>query len=195
MLLEARPLEGPFARLEPFSDSIREEVRAALDVDPDAWEKLTLNGRGEAFDGWWADALSARDKGQRLPFAIRRLSDGRVLGTSSYIAPNALHPTVEIGATFLHPDARGGPVNPQAKHLLLAHAFEKGALRVELITDALNTHSQSAIAKLGAKREGVLRNHRVTWTGRVRDTVVFSITDAEWPAVRDGLDRRLAAFG
>ena len=195
MRLEPSPLQGRFARLEPLTDALREEVRQAREVDPDAWDKLTLNGRGEAFEGWWADAMAARDKGQRLPFAIRRLSDGRVLGSSSYIAPSAQHRTVEIGATFLHPEARGGPVNPQAKRLLLANAFGAGALRVELITDALNLRSQAAIAKLGAVREGTLRNHRVTWTGRVRDTVVFSITDAEWPRVRDGLDARLAAFG
>lgn len=194
MQLRARPLEGRFARLEPLTEALKDEVRAALDVDPDAWDKLTLNGRGEAFEGWWRDAMGAFERGARLPFAIRRLSDGRVVGSSSYVAPSAQHRTVEIGATFLHPQARAGAVNPQAKRLLLANAFEAGALRVELITDALNTRSQAAIAKLGATREGTLRNHRVTWTGRVRDTVVFSITDAEWPAVRAGLDARLATF-
>ncbi|CAN5142599.1 GNAT family protein [soil metagenome] len=194
MRLEPRPLEGRFVRLEPFTDGLREEVRAALDVDAAAWARLTLSGQGEHFDGWWTGALRERDAGQRLPFAVRRLSDGRVIGTTSFIAPKPQHRGVEIGATFYHPDARGGPVNPECKRLLLAEAFEHGALRVELITDAINTHSQSAIGKLGAVREGTLRNHRVTWTGRVRDTVMFSITVEEWPAVRDGLDARLDPF-
>lgn len=195
MRLEAQPLEGRFVRLEPFDEALRGAVQAALDVDPDAWAKLTVTGRGEAFDGWWDDAVQAQLKGARLPYAIRRLSDGRVVGASSYLHIEEKHRSVEIGATFLHPDARAGVVNPAAKRLLLAHAFDAGANRVELITDALNTRSQAAIAKLGAVREGTLRNHRVTWTGRVRDTVMFSITAQEWPKVCDGLDARLAAYG
>ena len=195
MRLQARPLEGRFVRLEPFEDALRVEVKAALDVDPDAWEKLTVNGAGEAFDGWWDEAIQAQAKGSRIPFAIRRLSDQRVVGTSSLLAIEPQHRTVEIGSTFLHPDARAGAVNPAAKRLLLGEAFYHGAQRVSLITDALNTRSQAAIAKLGAVREGTLRNHRVTWTGRVRDTVMFSITNDEWPVVRDGLDARLSAFG
>lgn len=194
MQLAARVLEDRDVRLEPYTGELRAEVQAALDVDPDAWEKLTLNGRGEAFDAWWDDAVQAQAKGERIPFAIRRRADGRVVGTSSYLHIQPKHRTLEIGATFLHPDARAGAVNPAAKRLLLGHAFEAGALRVELITDVLNTRSQAAIAKLGAVREGVLRNHRITWTGRERDTMVFSIIARDWPAVRDGLDRRLESF-
>ena len=84
-------------------------------------------------------------------------------------------------------------MNPECKRLLLQHAFDHGALRVELVTDALNARSRAAIAKLGAVEEGVLRAHKVTWTGRVRDTVMFSILASEWPAVRERLDARIAA--
>jgi RimJ/RimL family protein N-acetyltransferase len=117
-----------------------------------------------------------------------------VIGTSSFMDIRPAHRGVEIGATFLRPEARSGAANPESKLLMLAHAFERCAVRVELITDLRNLRSQAAIAKLGAVREGVLRRERITWTGHVRDSVIFSITDSEWPQVRAGLERRLAAF-
>jgi RimJ/RimL family protein N-acetyltransferase len=137
--------------------------------------------------------------GSFVRYAVRRLSDRRIVGATSFHDPRPSDLGVEIGASFLHPDARGGPVNPEMKRLMLAHAFE-GRLfgaptrRVELVTDLRNLRSQAAISKLGAVREGVLRRHRVLWTGYVRDTVVYSILDEEWPAVRDRLDARLSAF-
>jgi len=99
---------------------------------------------------------------------------------------------VEIGGTYYHPDHRGGPVNPSAKRLLLGHAFTSGAQRVQFKVDALNLRSRAAVTKLGAKQDGVLRSDRLTWTGRRRDTVIFSILPQEWPAIRDQLDARLA---
>jgi RimJ/RimL family protein N-acetyltransferase len=75
---------------------------------------------------------------------------------------------------------------------MLAHAFEAGAIRVEFVVDVRNARSQAAVEKLGATREGVLRNHKITWTGYVRDSAIFSITDYEWPAVRQRLDFRLS---
>jgi N-acetyltransferase len=89
---------------------------------------------------------------------------------------------------------RGGPANPEAKMLLLAHAFASGAVRVQLRVDARNMRSQAAVAKLGAVREGVMRRDKITWTGYIRDSVVFSILSDEWPTVRAGLERRLAAW-
>ncbi len=128
------------------------------------------------------------------PYAVRRLSDGQVLGRVAFMNLRLADNGLEIGGTFYRPEARGGPVNPECKLLMLAHAFANGAMRVEIRTDVRNLRSQAAIAKLGAVREGVLRKHAVTWTGHVRDTVVFSITDDEWPAVRARLETRLAAF-
>jgi RimJ/RimL family protein N-acetyltransferase len=98
---------------------------------------------------------------------------------------------LEIGSTFLHPDARSGPVNPEAKRLMLNHAFENGAVRVEFRVDIRNARSQSAVLKLGAEKEGVLRANMITWTGHVRDTAVFSIIDSDWPAIQERLDFRL----
>ncbi len=104
---------------------------------------------------------------------------------------------VEIGTSFLHPDVRSGPANPEAKLLMLEHAFHCGAVRVQFRVDTRNRRSQAAVAKLGAVREGVLRRDRLTWTGYIRDTVVFSILDGEWPRVKAQLqarvDRLLAA--
>ncbi len=191
MNLTPRVVEGRFVWLEPISDANREGVRRALDCDPETWQLMSLPGQGEAFEGWWIDAMTDTN---RIAHAIVRKADGEVVGTSSYLQIRPAHGVVEIGWTFYRPDARGGPVNPEAKLLLMAHAFEAGAGRVELMVDARNQRSQAAVAKLGAVREGVLRKHKTTWTGHVRDTVCFSVLDEEWPAVRAGLQARLAAF-
>ena len=184
---------GRNLQLEPYSPENKAEVRAALNCDPTGWDLVATSGQGRNFDGWWARAVNGLAQGQAIPYAIRRRVDGRVVGVSSFLSIRPEHCGLEIGGTFLHPDVRAGAVNPEAKRLMLGHAFAAGALRVELITDLRNLRSQAAIAKLGAIREGVLRNHKVTWTGHVRDTVVFSITDLEWPAVRSRLDERLKA--
>lgn len=195
MRLALAPLENRWVRLEPFDSGLKEAVRAAVDVDPDAWALLAGCAYGEHFDGWWRDTAARIQAGSWLGYAVTRRADARVVGMTAFIEPVASHGRVEIGSTFLHPDARGGPVNPAAKRLMLAHAFQSGARRVEIVTDARNARSQAAIAKLGAVREGVLRRHKTTWTGHVRDTVMFAVTDLDWPAVRAGLDLRLARDG
>jgi len=129
---------------------------------------------------------------ERLPYVIRRLSDGQVVGVSTYFTAKAEHGGVEIGATFLRSDVRASFVNPKAKKLMLRHAFNAGAVRVQFTVDVRNERSQGAVAKLGAVREGVLRRDTRTWTGHMRDTVVFSILDSEWPTVKLRLEQRLA---
>jgi RimJ/RimL family protein N-acetyltransferase len=129
---------------------------------------------------------------ERLPYVIRRLSDGQVVGVSTYFTAKAKHGGVEIGATFLRSDVRANFVNPEAKKLMLRHAFNAGAVRVQFTVDVRNERSQGAVAKLGAVREGVLRRDTRTWTGHMRDTVVFSILDSEWPTVKLQLEQRLA---
>jgi len=191
MDLRAEPLDGAVVRLEPYVPALKEEVRAALDVDAAAWDLFAQSGQGPHFESWWAGFLADMAAGTWIAYAIRRRSDDRVVGTSSFLNLRPERGVVEIGATFLHPDVRSGAVNPEAKRLMLAHAFAAGARRVELLTDARNARSRAAIAKLGAVQEGILRRDRVTWTGHVRDSVIFSVTDLDWPAVRDGLDARL----
>jgi RimJ/RimL family protein N-acetyltransferase len=192
--LEARPLEGRFVRLEPVTPALREPMRLALNCDAAGWSIMSSTAQGEHFDRWWAEAEAERASGQRIAFAVRRLADDAVVGATSWMTIRRPHRGLEIGSTFYRPDARGGPVNPECKRLLLDAAFAAGAVRVELMVDVRNLRSQAAVAKLGAQREGTLRRHKVTWTGHNRDTAVFSITDLDWPDVRDRLDRRLAAF-
>ena len=192
MDLAVNALDGRHVRLEPYVPALKDEVRQALDCDPEAWALVSATSQGEAFDTAWDTSLRQMHVGESLAYAVRRRADGRVVGRSTFLNIRPADRGVEIGATFLHPDVRGGPVNPESKLLMLAHAFACGALRVELRTDARNLRSQAAIARLGAMREGVLRRHVVTWTGHIRDTVVFAVTDLDWPAVRERLKARLA---
>lgn len=194
MRIEPLVLENRWLRLEPFAPALKEEVRAAISVDEAAWSIMVSTAHGENFDPWWDGFVERMAAGRDTPYAVRRREDGRVVGTSSLHDLFPMHRRVELGSTFFHPDVRGGVVNPASKRLLLQHAFDSGMVRVEIITDGINARSQAAIAKLGAQREGVLRRHKITHTGRVRDTVMFSITDEDWPDVRDRLDARLAAF-
>ena len=194
MRIEPKVLENRWARLEPFAPELKEAVRAAISVDWDAWSIMVSNAYGEDFDPWWDGFMDRFARGRDTPYAVRRLGDGKIVGTSSLHDLFPQHRRVELGSTFFHPEARGGPVNPASKRLLLQHAFDSGIVRVEIITDGINLRSQAAIAKLGAVREGVLRRHKITHTGRVRDTVMFAVTDEDWPEVRARLDARLAGF-
>jgi RimJ/RimL family protein N-acetyltransferase len=184
-------IEGHHVRLEPYTDALREPVRAALDCDAEGWHLFAINGQGADFDGWW-DILNAQVAyGDWIAYAIRQRATDAIVGTTSFLNIKRSRQCVEIGATFLHPDVRSTLVNAEAKYLMLQHAFACGARRVELLTDARNLRSQAAIAKLGAVREGVLRRERVTWTGYVRDSVLFAVTDLDWPDVRGRLQERL----
>lgn len=193
MRLAAEVLEDSFVRLEPFKSGLEQEMRQALDCDPVAWEGMVSTAHGPHFDGWWVSALASIEAGTRIAWAVRT-PDGRIVGTTSLYEIRPEHRRCELGSTFYRPEARGGTVNPACKRLVLGHAFDAGAVRVEIITDALNAGSRAAIRKLGARDEGVLRKHKITWTGRVRDTAIFAVLDDDWPDVRARLETRLAMF-
>ena len=184
------PLEGHFVRMEPLKPEHKEEIRAAIDCEPATWSIMLVNPVGSGFEEYWSASCGA-PLSERMPYAIRRLSDGQVVGTSTYFTASAKHGGVEIGATFLRPDVRASAVNPESKILMLSHAFDCGAVRVQFKVDSRNERSQAAVAKLGAVREGILRRDMRTWTGHIRDTVVFSILDSEWPTVKLRLEQRL----
>lgn len=186
-------LEGPLVRLEPYAMHLKEEVRAAIDCDPDTWALLPMNAQGFAFEDYWAATCNASPS-ERVVYAIRCCCDGVVAGTSTYYIMPSGYPgiCIQIGTTFIRPSMRGGYVNPATKKLMLAHAFEAGFGRVEFRVDARNHRSQAAMKKLGAVQEGVLRCDLRTWTGHVRNTVIFSILKQEWPQVCSQLDARLA---
>jgi RimJ/RimL family protein N-acetyltransferase len=187
------PLEGRVVRMEPLTPEHKEEIRSAIDCDPASWSNMLVNPVGAGFEEYWSASCGA-PLAERLPYAIRRLSDGRVVGTSTYFTALAKHGGVEIGATFLRPEVRASAVNPETKLLMLSHAFEAGAVRVQFKVDLRNEHSKAAVTKLGAVKEGVLRRDMRTWTGHLRDTVVFSILDSEWPAAKLRLEQRLAGL-
>jgi RimJ/RimL family protein N-acetyltransferase len=142
---------------------------------------------------WLANIEARMEDGKLIPFRVSR-PDGRFAGISTYINPDAISRNVEIGMTMYSADAQGTEVNPAAKRLLLEHAFEQGAVRVQFNIDLRNTRSQAAVRKLGGVQEGILRDNRILPNGVLRSTVVFSILSGEWPAVKAGLDARLAAF-
>ena len=207
MHLTHRPLTGTHIRLEPIADEHREELRAALDCDAENWNIQVVSAQGPEFDRYWKMLRRAQEAPApltRMPFAVRDLASGKLAGTSSFLFVWPQQSSLEIGSTWFRPEYRGGHsgphgstasagyVNPEAKLLMLGEAFAAGARRVEFRIDARNARSQAAVLKLGATREGVLRQHLVTWTGHVRDSVVFSILASEWPGVRERLQARLA---
>lgn len=194
MKLDISALVGRHVRLEPLDESHREPLRVAAD-DEGIWQHTLTVARGPGFDAWFAEATIRREAGTQFPFAVR-LRDGRFVGSTSYLDIQLQHKRIEIGSTWYAPDVWATAVNPECKLLLMRHAYEVlGVRRVALVTDLRNERSQAAIAKLGAVREGVLRNHMVTQGGRARDSVVFSVTVEEWPAVRKGLEARAGSPG
>jgi len=190
MDLEPAILLDAHVRLEPLIEAHREALRAPAD-DRDIWAFMTQRGDGPHFDAWFDKMLTASAGPVQISHAVIDAVSGACVGHTAFLEISAGHARVEIGWTWYAASARGGAVNPACKRLLLAHAFDCGAKRVELKTHHLNLRSQRAIARLGAVREGVLRSHYATWTGQRRDTVMFSILRAEWPAVRAALDARL----
>jgi len=186
-------LAGTHVRLEPLAQEHAAGLFEAGKVD-DIWQFMPFPPLKELADAkrFIQIAHDERDAGRELPFATVDAQSGKVIGSTRYLDIRKPHRGLEIGGTWLTPSAQRTPINTEAKRLLLAHAFEVlGALRVQLKTDALNERSQAAIARLGATREGTLRNHMLLYSGRMRDTVYFSIIDTEWPAVRATLDRML----
>ena len=138
-----------------------------------------------------ASALADQQKGVSLPFATIEKATGKLVGSTRYLNIDMANKRVEIGSTWIAPAWQRTAINTEAKYLMLRHAFEMlGCNRVELKTDSLNTKSRNAILRIGAKEEGTLRAHMVTWTGRLRDTVYYSVLAPEWPDVKAKLVAR-----
>lgn len=191
--LGPRTLTGRFVALEPLAPAHNDALNR-LAVDPSLWSHVAFDPEG-GFAAKLAEMHRAMAAGAQIVFAVRRLADGAIVGSTSYMALAPEHARVEIGSTWYTAAAQGTAVNPEAKLLLLENAFACGYHRVELKTDARNARSRAAILKLGATEEGTLRGHMWLPQGRFRDTVYFSILADEWPAVRERLKRRLSACG
>lgn len=187
-------LEGKHVRLEPLTLAHAEDLARAA-ADGELWNSdVTIIPKPDGMKAYTEAALKGFALGFELPFAIvRKAGSGtQVVGTTRFYEIFSDDRKAAIGYTWLAKSAQRTPVNTEAKVLLLTHAFETWkCVRVELITDVLNDQSRAAILRLGAKQEGILRKHLILPSGRVRDSVVFSIIDSEWTDVRARLISKL----
>lgn len=187
-------LESDRVRLEPLSHSHAADLAEAA-RGGNLWQRAwyTSIPAPDAVAAEIDRRLSLHRAGSMAPWAVVDPTTGAAVGMTTYMDIDEPNRRLEIGSTWLAAAAQGTGINPAAKRLLLSRAFEDlGCIAVEFRTHWHNHQSRAAIARLGAKQDGVLRNHKILPNGTVRDTVVFSIIDTEWPAVRAGLDARLA---
>jgi len=196
MILEAVTLDGRDIRLEPLSLKHHAQL-CAIGLDEELWRWIPAPVRtAEEMRAYIEAALREQASGTALPFATIVKSgnpSGRAVGCTRYGNIDRVSRHVEIGWTWIARPWQRTAVNTEAKYLMLRHAFETlGCLRVELKTDSLNQRSRNAILRIGAREEGTFRNHMITWSGRVRHTVWYSIIDSEWPQVKARLENMLA---
>jgi len=185
-------LAGTYVRLEPLGERHMDDLLAvALDEELWRWTTTQIHSPDD-LAGYVATALRWQEAGTALPFATIDLASGRAVGSTRFGNADPENRRVEIGWTWLGRAHQRTALNTEAKLLMLKHAFDVlGCIRVELKTDALNARSRAAIRRLGATEEGTLRHHMITSTGRLRDTVYYSVLREEWPGVRAGLVERL----
>jgi RimJ/RimL family protein N-acetyltransferase len=187
-------LQGSVIRLEPIRREHAELFwQAAKDSLDDIFRWIPYRMKtSEDFEQLVEKALGEQARGESVVFATVERSSGIVIGSTRYMNIDRINRRMEIGSTWIAPAWQRTAVNTEAKYLMLRHAFEVWrCMRVELKTDALNQSSRNAILRIGAKEEGTLRKHLITWTGRVRDTTYFSILDSEWISVKSQLEAGL----
>jgi RimJ/RimL family protein N-acetyltransferase len=185
-------LTGRRITLEPLAASHASELASAVGELWCSWYTTVPKPEGMAAE--IERRLRLREQGAMLPFAIRRNDTGEAVGMTTFMNLDPANRRLEIGSTWLARSAQRTGINAEAKLLLLGHAFEAlNCIAVEFRTHWHNLQSRRAIAELGAKQDGVLRNHQLWRDGTLRDTVVFSIIESEWPTVRLSLSKRLAA--
>jgi RimJ/RimL family protein N-acetyltransferase len=194
-ILEILPiiLEGQQVRLEPLTQAHAEPLLAAAS-DGELWNStVTIVPSRDTIRDYIQAALDGFAQGRELPFVTICKAADQIVGTTRFYEIRPNDRAVAIGYTWLAKSAQRTAVNTESKLLLLTHAFEHWRCnRVELITDVLNAQSRTAILRLGAKQEGILRKHLILPTGRIRDSVLFSIIDEEWPEVKARLTERTA---
>ena len=172
-----QPMEAGDIRLEPMTEAHREAFRACCLADDPVWDIYPVNMAGDAFDPAFDGFLANQ---ARHIFVV--MQGGEVVGMTSYLNLALDRQTLEVGGTFMAPKVRGSGLNKRVKTMLFDRAFACGVRRIQFLIDERNGRSQAAITKMGATKEGVLRAERITWTGHVRDTAVFSILSQEWEA-------------
>jgi RimJ/RimL family protein N-acetyltransferase len=192
MMVTLVTLEGRHVRLEPLAKAHLAGL-VEVGLDEELWRWIPTQVRtAEEMAAYIETALGEQERGTSLPFAIVEKATGRAIGSTRYGNIDRTHHRVEIGWTWVAREWQRTAMNTEAKYLLLRHAFETlGCLRVELKTDSLNERSRAAILRIGAREEGIFRNHMITASGRIRHTVYFSIIDSEWLAVKARLETAL----
>jgi N-acetyltransferase len=193
--LEVKPvvLTGKHVRLEPMTEEHIPGL-AEIGVGQPFWDFMLYGNINTVDDmrNWVMDILSRVERGTDLPFVAIHLASGRVAGATRYLNIEPQHRGLEIGGTWYGLEFQRTPVNTECKYLLLRHAFETlGCIRVQLKTDLRNERSQKAIERIGAVKEGVLRNHMILPSGRTRHSVFYSILDTEWPDVKKRLEEMM----
>lgn len=192
LFLHPITLKGQYATLEPLSLDHHDALIAAAS-DGKLWKLwYTSVPKPENMRAEIERRLSLLEQGSMLPFVTRRHDTGALCGMTTYMNADAVHRRVEIGSTWTAASAQRTGINTECKLMLLTHAFETlHCIAVEFRTHWLNQQSRTAILRLGAKQDGILRNHQRMPDGTLRDTVVFSIIDSEWPAVKRHLQFKL----
>lgn len=187
-------LTGQHVRLEPLSRAHLTGLKAAI-TDGQLWQLMVTSvPHPDDVEAFYQDAVKAHQAGHALAFATINQATNQVVGSTRFMNANLLHHRLEIGFTFIAQSQQRTATNTEAKLLMLSHAFEQLQLnRVEFLTDYLNQRSRQAILRLGAKQEGILRNHMQMPDGRIRDSVIFSITQHEWPGIKALLLEKLSA--
>lgn len=187
-------LQGKHVRLEPMTEEHIPGL-AEIGVGQTFWDFMVYGNINTVADmrNWVRDILGRAEKGTDLPFVAIHLSSGRVAGATRYLNIMPQDRGLEIGGTWYGLEFQRTPVNTECKYLLLSHAFEMlRCIRVQLKTDLRNERSQKAIERIGAVKEGVLRNHMILPDGRVRHSVIYSILDSEWPDVKKRLEEMMS---
>lgn len=174
----ARELVDGDVRMEIFAERHVEPLRAACAADPDIWQIMPRSMFGEHFDAEIANRRSGVTAGTAVLFAA--CHNDTVVGTTAYLRLDAAEGVLELGGTYIAPSVRGTGYNGRMKRLLIDHAFACGFRRIEFRVDERNLRSQAAVLKLGAQREGLLRQDRVTWTGHLRSTCIFGLLREDW---------------
>lgn len=189
-------LTGKHVRLEPLSEAHVPHL-TEIGVGRDFWRFMVYGDINTEADirGWVQEMLRRAKQGTDVPFAVFHLASGRVAGATRYMNITPKDRGLEIGGTWYGLEFQRTVVNTECKYLLMTYAFETlNVIRVQLKTDLLNERSQRAIERIGAKKEGILRNHMILPDGRIRDSVFYSILDTEWPDVKKNLEAMLEKY-
>jgi RimJ/RimL family protein N-acetyltransferase len=194
-MMDVKPvvLEGRHVRLEPLTEAHIHGL-AQIGLGQDFWQFMLYGdiNTEEDMANWVRDMLGRAERGTDLPFVAIHLASGRVAGATRYLNIMPKDRGLEVGGTWYGLEFQRTAVNTECKYLLIRHAFETlGCIRVQLKTDLRNERSQKAIERIGAEKEGVLRNHLILPDGRVRDSVFYSILDTEWPEIKKRLEEML----